>query len=130
MNLRRKKGFTLVELLGVIVILSALALIVVPKITSVLTSAGKSTFRESINNIIDSADNYINVRRTIKYSGPITYPVVFECDGDNCRNTSGEKLEFERSTPVSGKVVIATDGTIASMLTNGAYCAYGKKANL
>ena len=130
MNNKKNKGFTLIELLGVIVVLAALALIVMPIISNVLKSAGKSTFRQSVNNIIDSADIYINTRRTIKYAGPIDYPVIFECNGYNCQNEGGESLDFERSVPVSGKIIIASDGIVASMITNGTYCAYGKKLNL
>ena len=53
----KKKGFTLIELLAVIVILAIIALIIVPIISNVIDSARKAAFRETVNGIIESADN-------------------------------------------------------------------------
>lgn len=53
-----KKGFTLAELIGVIVVLSLICLITVPAIASVLKSNKKSLCETQLNNILVAAKSY------------------------------------------------------------------------
>lgn len=53
-----KKGFTLAELIGVIVVLALICLITVPSITSVLKDNKKSLCETQLNNILAAARNY------------------------------------------------------------------------
>lgn len=53
-----KKGFTLVELLAVIVILGLIALIVYPSIGSVIHDSKEKAYNEQINVIIKAAKTY------------------------------------------------------------------------
>ena len=53
-----KKGFTLAELIGVIVVLALIWLITVPAITSVLKNNKKSLCETQLNNILAAARNY------------------------------------------------------------------------
>ncbi len=126
-----KKGFTLVELLTVILVLSVLALILTPVISGLVESSSKNAFKNSVMGIIDSANNYINMRKGIKYTGEITYPIAFTCDGTNCKNADDETLSFKGNAPVSGDIIIDEDGNIlSSYVSNGKFCAYGDKSNL
>ena len=54
-----KKGFTLIELLAVIVILSIISLIATPIVINVVDESRKQAFKETCNQIYDSADIYI-----------------------------------------------------------------------
>lgn len=54
-----KKGFTLVELLGVIAIIGIMALITVPIITNNLKSASKTDYEKFKNNLYLAAETYI-----------------------------------------------------------------------
>lgn len=54
-----KKGFTLVELLGVIVVLSVIAVIITPIITGVLKQQRESLYNSQIKLVIDAARNYV-----------------------------------------------------------------------
>ena len=74
--MNNKKGFTMVELLTVILVLSILALILVPVISGLLESSSKHAFRNSVMGIIDASNNYMNARKGIKYTGEITYPII------------------------------------------------------
>ena len=126
----RKKGFTLVEELGAVVILALLAVILIPVVSIVIKNVDKQTFKDSIIGILESADNYISAKKTIKYDGPIEYPVIFMCDGTSCSNEALEKLEFSGKVPISGKVVIIVENSSASFVTNGKWCASGIKTDL
>ena len=55
-----KRGFTLAELIGVIVVLSLICLITVPAIASVLKTNKKSLCETQLNNIIAAAKNYVS----------------------------------------------------------------------
>lgn len=58
--MKNNKGFTLVELLAVIVILMALAALITPKIFSQLKTAGDVTEKEQINSLINISKIYMN----------------------------------------------------------------------
>lgn len=55
-----KKGFTLIEVLAVIVILAVIALITVPLIMNVLDKAKKGAFEDSAYGIIKAKELYIS----------------------------------------------------------------------
>lgn len=55
-----KKAFTLVELIGVIVLLGLLVLISVPSINKVITSGRENIYTEQINRIISAAKSYMS----------------------------------------------------------------------
>ena len=52
-----KKAFTLVELLGVIIILGMLALIIYPILTKTIKNQEKKTFEQSMEGIIKTVQN-------------------------------------------------------------------------
>ena len=54
--MKKKKGFTLVELLGVIVILGILLLIGIPAVTNTLANAKKKTFEEYIGKVLNQTE--------------------------------------------------------------------------
>ena len=54
----KNKGFTLVELLAVIVIIGLLAVLIVPKVNKTLKDARKSINKTSISGITRTANNY------------------------------------------------------------------------
>ena len=55
-----KKGFTLVELLGVIVILGLIAMIAIPTINSALNSSRQKAYDEQVDTIEDTARTYMS----------------------------------------------------------------------
>ncbi len=126
----KKKGFTLIELLAVIVILAIIALILVPIVSDVIEAARKTSFRESVNGIIDSTNNYLH-DYILKHNNELNdYPVVFTCDGTSCKTTDNDVLTFKGNVPKSGRIIIQRDGVLAEYITDGKYCSYGYKWNL
>jgi len=57
--LKERRGFTLVELLGVLVVLGLLAVICYPIITNVITKQKNELTKEQKNRIINAAKNYV-----------------------------------------------------------------------
>lgn len=55
-----KKGFTLVELLGVITILGLLGLVVVPVISNIISDNKKSLYESQISNIKIGVANFVS----------------------------------------------------------------------
>ena len=126
-----KKGFTLIELLAVIVILAIIALILTPTINEIVGNAKKAGFKSSVNNIIDSANNYVGKYLITHPASEISYPTEFVCDGEKCVNEDNETLEFTGKVPVRGAIIIESKDRISfNGLTDGKYCAYGSNNDL
>lgn len=75
----KKKGFTLVELLGIIVILGLLILLALPQISNVVKSSSSKTDAVTLNMILDAAKLYVddNIDKYEKSNG-ITYCISLE----------------------------------------------------
>ena len=124
-----KKGFTLIELLAVIVILAIIALIIMPLVSNVIESSRKQAFKESVNGIIDSANNYIS-EYVLRNNRDISYPVTFLCDGNTCKSSTNDILYFKGNTFKGGSVILTNSGVLVENITDGKYCATGYKWDL
>lgn len=123
----KKRGFTLVELLAIILILAIIALITVPMIVTLIRNARKSVFKSNAEQVLSASKMY--------YSKNITDDgVIIEI-----RENQVNKLQYMNDTtnsealpgfhikgklPQKGKITITDDGKIAFDLYNGDFCAY------
>lgn|SRR5574344_141502 len=103
---KRKKGFTLVELLAALVIMAILATILIPGIQKIIKEARKEAFRSSAYGIINSTNEYIT-SDTYKSSDDI----VFTCNGTVCSSNSDD-LSLNGWIPISGTVTINKEGRL------------------
>ena len=55
----KKSGFTLIELIGIIVIISLILLVAVPSINSVIEQGEENKKQEALNNIYMVTENYL-----------------------------------------------------------------------
>ena len=55
----KKSGFTLIELIGIVVIISLILLIAVPSINSVIEQGEENKKQEALNNIYMATENYL-----------------------------------------------------------------------
>lgn len=117
MNLNNK-GFTLIEVLAVVVILSIIMAIMVPSVNSIMKKNKEDNFNNLQNSIISAAKVYISDNR---------YDIVVgECDSDNKANiTSIGEVSLTGSnisvamlvnagnikTNSSGEIINPKDGT-------------------
>ena len=106
----KNKGFTLVELLAVIVILAVISLIATPMILGVIETAKKSAAVESVNGILDAADKYMIT--SMLEGGKSTR---FDFPGDT-------KLSYKGTKPTSGTLVVDKDGNMSITVSINGYC--------
>ena len=126
---KKKKAFTLIELLAVIMILAIISLIVTVSIGRLIDNARKETYKESVRGIIRSAELYMGKYVLANHKDPV-YPIVFTCDGTACSN-GADKLDFSGEVPKSGTLTLIDHKTVkAEYLSSGKYCASGTKTEL
>ncbi len=70
-----RKGFTLVELLGVIVILGLIAMIAIPTINSALNSSREKAYDEQVRTIVEASRTYMS-KNSLKLPS--------QAEGNNC----------------------------------------------
>lgn len=102
----KKKGFTLVELIAIIVIMSIIALIAVPIIGNIITKSRKSIFESNINQIINAAVN--------KYAEEGFFEASYKIPEDK---DIAKKLDNYR-----GKIYVTADEQIALVVDDGNFC--------
>jgi len=64
-DMKNKKGFTLVELLAVIIVLSLILAIAVPSVNKYLKASKEKAYEVQINNMLEAAETYANTYREI-----------------------------------------------------------------
>ena len=74
-----KKGFTLIEILAVIIILGILLLIVVPSVSSYIESTRKSSYVQTIKEILKSAGANLTKSQMKSANRNTTYYIPNEC---------------------------------------------------
>ena len=104
-----KKGFTLVELLAVIVILAIILLIAVPSIMGVVDGAKKDAYASSVMSIINAAELKIG----LDVEGTLTLPA------------GGETIIYDIQTLSVDNVDVIAPGADYAVATNkGKYSGY------
>ena len=96
MKLKMKKGFTLVELLGVIVVLGIIGMIVVPAVQGIITSSSSNLCKNQIKSFEKAAKNYVS-----------SNPYKYECNNNesielNDLITNGYLEKSSLSNPKGG----------------------------
>jgi type IV pilus assembly protein PilA len=108
--MKNKNGFTLIELIAVVVILSVLVLIAVIKVGNVIDEAKKGAFK-STNLMMISQVRRLNALEVTPQTYTITNGVV------------SPPLELKGELPTTGTVEINASGKIQLVTNNDRYCA-------
>ena len=120
LNCHKNKGFTLIELISVIILMGVIALITVPIIKDTIESAREKNFKNSALSLIEAANEYyLNSKLTGDYFEEIEFKV------NNGKMVSGDKeLAFNGKVPVGDSYVkIKSNGDIAINITDGEFYA-------
>ena len=115
----KKNGFTLVELLAVIVILAIILVIAVPKITDTIDNARKGSFESSIKMVAAQAETQKTVADTLE-------GVTFG-DSGTCKTTDGDAASWTglNSSDYDTCSYTITDGTASVTLKGkGKFAGY------
>ncbi|MBP3766457.1 MAG: prepilin-type N-terminal cleavage/methylation domain-containing protein [Bacilli bacterium] len=115
----KKRGFTLVELLAVIIVLAIIALIAYPVLIGVIENSRKTAVRDSAYGLIDSADLYFASKSNS----------TFICDGDKCINNKNVILSLKGSVPLEGEIISGSNSELRYIKLDS-YCVLGNKQNL
>jgi len=109
-----KKGFTLVELLAVIIILGVLVLITVPTVTKIISSSKKNIGEEGVRNYVKAVGNAILLNETkglIIEDG--TYPIdqygnicLGEFTNKACTDEKKLEIDIDGERPILGIITI------------------------
>lgn len=124
MNINRK-GFTLVELLVIILLLAVVALISTPIVLNIIEKSGKGAFMKSAQGLLRTTNLYYIENKTgIKFLGNIE----FKCenmDDDKCTSQNKDAKDLKHDGILGiGKATIDPEGRVSFDITNNKYCAY------
>lgn len=106
----KKQGFTLVELLSVIVILAIISLIATPMVLGVIEKANKSAAISSANGIMDAAEKYM-------IESMITGDTSSRFDFPN-----ETRLSYKGKKPEAGTLLVDKDENMSITLKINGYC--------
>lgn len=116
-----KKGFTLVELLAVIVILAIVTLIAVPLVLTQIEKSKIGSAESSCYALEESASNFFAIALT---ENKDVEEFIFECNGFSCVSEYGT-LDLRGKIPEKGKIKISSEGKveiIEELIVDGYTC--------
>ena len=117
--MKKNKGFTVVELWGVIILLGVIAVIITPNILKLEKKSEKELFEDSVNALIRGAQMYYANNDFINYP---TNGIAANSEELNVKNN--EDL-------TSGSIKLVNDEYFyADNVSNGKYCANGVRNDL
>lgn len=119
-----KKGFTLVELLAVIVIIAIIALITVPMIANTIEETRQQAFLDSAYGIIEAGE-YFYIENIMNDMDQTQERYDFEIKNNQFvyGKDNTKKLSFKGKVPKTGMLQIYTNGKTAIAICNDTYCA-------
>lgn len=115
----RKKGFTVVELLGVFIILGIIAIIITPNILKLHAESERDAFEQSVNALIRAAQVYYANNDFLNFP-------------ENGISPTDPELELKNNTELNSGVVklVNEEYFYASNISNGKYCANGVRNDI
>ncbi|MDD3393001.1 MAG: prepilin-type N-terminal cleavage/methylation domain-containing protein, partial [Bacilli bacterium] len=113
-----KKGFTLIEMMGVLVIIAVIALITTPIINYIIGEVRENAFKDSLYSIFRSTEYYYKEN---------SYEIIPTKGLD----VTSDIITISNNSFVSGKIVEDKNGDLyLKNVTNNVYCGNGYLTNL
>ena len=114
----KKNGFTMVELIAIIVIMASMLLIILPAINNTIKNSEEKEKQESLNNIYMAAENYLMANYddyTINNTGDVTYVYIIDLISNNYMSidTLNPNNDSTFSNKDAVKVTRNADGTFS-----------------
>ena len=115
--MNKRNAFTLVELLGVIVVLAILSLITIPIISNVITDVKIKSLENSAYGLIEASNLYY-----AQYGA--NNNLRFNITGNKVQSSDTDKLLTYRGSVKEGTVIIDKSGKTTICITDGTNSAY------
>lgn len=116
----KKGGFTLVELLAVIVIIGILALITVPTVTNIIEKSQKSTFKSNASGILRS----IKLSKIYQDELALETNKIYELKDAKIYHNGEELTNVFRGKILGEGIIVVNDiGEMNIKYSNDKYCA-------
>ncbi|MDD3392931.1 MAG: BspA family leucine-rich repeat surface protein [Bacilli bacterium] len=119
--MQKNKGFTLTELLAVIVILAIVALIATPLIMNIISEAKKGAFLDSSYAIVTAAEQGY-AKSLIKEIDAEETEYTF-VDGVKALKNGNISLDYKGSNPNYGNLIINDEGNVTINFYSNGFCA-------
>ena len=134
--MKNKKGFTLVEVLAVIIILALILVIAIPQILNVISSSRMSTFKISATSLLDHAEKkyYADRLEAMKKPSQITYGGINEI-ASGASKPCTELVELNSNDYETCTMTVSNEGvaTLIEFVGKGKFAGYsctGTKDNM
>lgn len=125
-----KKGFTLVELITVIVILGAIALVVIPSTTRLFQSGKDEQMKNDAKELIGKAKYYYKMNGTISFTAKYLWNDSSRTDGyGNSYDTENTNVKYNVNTNVYS-IYIKAGNHCLSNTKNGTTCEYIEESKI
>lgn len=104
--MNNKKGFTLIEVLAIIILLGIIIVIIAPKVVNTIRDSKKKSYEASVNNIVKSLNSIAIDKKAnlVSFEG-------CSIDFDNDVNTCTD-LKYSGELPTSGSITVDRDGNV------------------
>ena len=109
------KGFTLVEILAIVVVIGIICLITIPSLIGTMENAQKNAFKESVNGLIRSVRNDSDYNNYEDGTYKVNNGILYDSKSNKIQTSGGEKE--------NGVLYINSNGLIAAAVNNGKWCA-------
>ena len=116
----KRKGFTLIELIAIVVLIAVIALITTPQILKVIENGQKSTFLDSVNGIVRTVQLDNSKNEFLSGSYIVTNGII--------KDSSGNTLKHEGGKDENGTISVDESGKISYAIHNNKWCVTKNKS--
>lgn len=121
--MKNKKGFSLMELLVVIIIVAIISLIATPVVNTIIKNSKRSTFESSVKNMMLAIDWYLLDEYDGKYVGEKIFDLSTGGITEVKNGKTGDFLKYDGRVKGNGQIIVNEEGRYLVRYSDGMFCA-------